>query len=64
MALIHDHQVYVSGLPARNLRPPPRRQSGFFASFSFPHRLMWRSPCRKWPESEAFGGFTSHVRML
>jgi len=64
MALIHDHQVYVSGLPARNLRLPPRRQSRFFASFSFPHRLTWRSPYRKWPESETFSRFTSHVRML
>jgi len=64
MALIHDQRVYVSGLPARNLRLLPRWQSGFFASFSFPHRLISRSPYRKWPESGTFSRFTSHVRML
>ena len=47
MAPIHYEQVYVSGMPACNLRLPPLQPSKFFASFFSPHRLISRSLCNR-----------------
>jgi hypothetical protein len=35
MALIHNQQVYVSGLPARNLMLPPAGEADFSHLFGF-----------------------------